>query len=176
MMIVITITAIVIVQRVSELFLSRRNFGWAMSHGAIEYGEGHYWLFIALHSMWIIALNAEWYFLRPEIPSFWPYIAAIVVIAQIIRYWAIKSLGKRWNTRILVMENWPLIEAGPYRLLKHPNYLAVVLEIAAVPALIGAWYTVAVFSILNAALLFFIRIPAEEKALRSRRTTCQKPL
>ncbi|MEE4166610.1 MAG: isoprenylcysteine carboxylmethyltransferase family protein [Desulfocapsaceae bacterium] len=171
MMIVIVISVVLIVQRFSELLLSRRNIGWAMAHGAREYGNDHYWLFIALHSMWIVAINVEWYVLRPTIPSFWPIIAAILILAQLIRYWAIKTLGKRWNTRIVVMPDLPLVVAGPYRFFKHPNYLAVVLEIAAVPALVGCWYTAIVFSILNAVLLFFIRIPAEEKALRSRRAT-----
>ncbi len=90
----------------------------------------------------------------------------LILAAQLLRYWTIATLGRQWNTRIVVSTSQPLVKTGPYHFFKHPNYLAVVLEIAFVPSFIGAWYTAIIFSIFNGALLYFIRIPAEEQALK----------
>ena len=87
--------------------------------------------------------------------------------AQVLRYWAITSLGRYWNTRIIVYDQMTRVQSGPYRYLRHPNYVAVVLEIAVIPMLVGAWYTALLFTIANGALLPFIRIPAEERVLKN---------
>ena len=161
------VLTIVIVQRLSELALARRNYRWAMRHGGREYGADHYWLFIVLHSLWLVSVALESMFLQPSIPNWWPFFLALILAAQLLRYWAITTLGNCWNTRIVIFDQMPLVRTGPYRYLRHPNYVAVALEIAAIPALVGAWYTALLFSIANGALLLLIRIPAEERALKN---------
>ncbi len=166
-MIILFVTSAIILQRLLELRLARRNMAWALSQGAREYGANHYVLFICLHCLWIVSFNLEWFYMRPAMPPFWGAIAVLILIAQFLRYWAIATLGKRWNTRIVVLRGIPKVSSGPYRYLKHPNYIAVIIEIWAVPLLIGAWHTALVFSVLNAMLLYGIRIPAEEEALEN---------
>jgi methyltransferase len=93
---------------------------------------------------------------------------ALVVAAQALRWWCIRTLGHQWNTRIVVVPDLPKITSGPYRLLPHPNYVAVVVEGFALPLVHGAWLTAAVFTVLNAGLLT-VRVRAEDDALRSAR-------
>jgi methyltransferase len=165
MILLLTVTLIIIIQRLYELVLSRRNYLWALAKGAREYGAEHFPLFIVLHSLWILSFNLEWLLLKPPVPQGWPFLALGILTAQILRYWAIGTLGRRWNTRILIIPGLSPVTSGPYRFFRHPNYIAVCIEIAAIPALLGAWYTAAVFSLLNMSLLFFVRIPAEERVL-----------
>jgi methyltransferase len=159
------VLTIVVVQRVSELILARRNFRWALRHGGREYGAGHYWLFVVLHTLWLVSMALESLILQPQVPTWWSIFLFLIVAAQILRYWAIMTLGRCWNTRIVIFDQMPRVLSGPYRYLRHPNYIAVVLEIAAIPALLGAWCTALLFTIANGALLLLIRIPAEERAL-----------
>ena len=166
-MILLFVTSAIILQRLLELRLAKRNMAWALSRGAREYGADHYVLFLYLHCLWIVSFNLEWFSLRPAIPPFWGAIAVLIVAAQFLRYWAIATLGKRWNTRILILQGVPKVSSGPYPYFRHPNYIAVIVEIWAVPLVIGAWYTALFFSVLNAMLLYYIRIPAEEKALKN---------
>ena len=161
------VLTIVIVQRLSELALARRNYRWAMHHGGREYGADHYWLFIVLHSLWLVCVALESLLLQSSVPTWWPLFLALILVAQVLRYWAISTLGHCWNTRIVIFNQMPRVRTGPYRYLRHPNYVAVALEIAAIPALVGAWYTALLFSIANGALLLLIRIPAEERALKN---------
>jgi len=165
MILLILVLAIVIVQRLSELFLARRNYRWAMHRGGREYGADHYWLFVVLHSLWLVCMALESSILQPSVPTWWPFALALVMVAQVLRYWAITTLGRCWNTRIVVFDQMATVHAGPYRYLKHPNYVAVAIEIAAIPLLVGAWYTALLFSLANGALLMLIRIPAEERAM-----------
>ena len=160
----VVVTAVA-VQRVVELRLAKRNEAWARERGAVEHGAGHYPLFFVLHSAWLVGFVVEalW---RDALPSTWPAFAAAILVAQVLRYWAIASLGKRWNTRVLVLPEAPLVERGPYRLLRHPNYVAVVIELAAVPLLFGAAWTAAIIGVLNLVLLLGVRIPCENRALR----------
>jgi methyltransferase len=164
------VLTIVIAQRLSELVLANRNYRWAMQNGGKEFGADHYWLFVVLHSLWLICMAFEWLIRQPSVPTWWPICLTLIVTAQVLRYWAITSLGRCWNTRIVIFDQMTMVQSGPYRYLRHPNYLAVVLEIAAIPALVGAWYTALLFSIANGALLLLIRIPAEERAMNKRRT------
>lgn len=165
---VLALLAVVVVQRLTELRLAKRNEAWARSQGALEEGARHYPLFFVLHTGWLVAWPLEAWLTGsgPELSSAWPLWAACFVLAEILRYWAIGSLGRRWNTRILVLPGEPLVERGPYRLVPHPNYVAVALELFAVPAIVGAWWTAGVATVLNAALLLGVRIPAENRALR----------
>ena len=164
-MIPLVVTLLLIVQRLGELLLARRNEKWAKSRGGIEYGRDHYWMFIVLHASWFIAFNVEAFLSGGELWPGWQIAALLLIAAQGLRYWTIYSLGRYWNTRIIVIPGSDLTVSGPFRFARHPNYIAVIIEIAAVPALFDAWYTAAVFTVLNALLLFKIRIPAEERAL-----------
>lgn len=156
-----------VVQRVLELRLARRNEAWARSRGAVEHGAGHYPLFFLLHGGWLVGWVGEALARGPSLASGWPLPLAAFALAQVLRYWAIRSLGPRWNTRILVLPGAPRIRRGPYGLFPHPNYVAVCIELAAVPLVFGAWITAAVATVLNAALLLGVRIPAENEALHT---------
>jgi methyltransferase len=161
------IVAVIVVQRLSELVISRRNMTWALRQGGIESDRDHYWMFFVLHVGWLASFIVEWHLGQQSIPWYWPAPAIVWVGAQVLRYWAIVTLGRRWNTRIVVIPGLTPVSTGPYRILRHPNYLAVAAEIASVPMLLGAWITAIVFSLLNAFVLLRIRIPKEETALRS---------
>lgn len=158
--------AVVIVQRLTELRLAKRNEAWAREQGAIEHGARHYPLFFVLHTGWLLAWPIEAWLGGPRLASLWWLWLAAFVGAEALRYWAIGSLGQRWNTRILVLPGKPLIAAGPYRFVPHPNYIAVIVELAALPLLFDAWWTAAIVGALNLVVLLGIRIPAEARALR----------
>ncbi len=160
-----TLLAVVVVQRLTELRLAKRNEAWARAQGAVEFGAGHYPLFFVLHTGWLLAWPAEAWLSGPRLAAGWPVFLALFVGAEALRYWAIGSLGQRWNTRILVLPGAPRIRRGPYRFVPHPNYVAVIVELAALPLLFGAWRTAAVVGVLNLVVLLGIRIPAEVRAL-----------
>ncbi len=161
------LAGVLLVQRVAELRVAKRNERWAREQGAREFGAGHYPLFFGLHGGWAVAWLVE-ASLRSDGPLPWGWWLGLSVfaLAQGLRYWAIASLGKRWNTRVLVLRGLPPIRRGPYRWLAHPNYVAVVLELAAVPLAVGAVWTAGIASVLNLVLLLGIRIPCESRALR----------
>ncbi|WP_027882830.1 isoprenylcysteine carboxyl methyltransferase family protein [Meiothermus rufus] len=152
-------------QRLLELWLAQRNLRWALARGGREYGRSHYPLFFLLHIGWMLGWCAEG-LVRGQLSPFWGLWLTLFLLAQGLRYWAIASLGPYWNTHIVVVPGGKRIRTGPYRYLRHPNYLAVALEIFSLPLVFNAWITALVASLLNAALLLGIRIPAEERALR----------
>lgn len=154
-----------VIQRMLELRVARRNAAAARTRGATEFGAAHYPLFFALHGAWMVAWPAE-AIIRDAPPGAWPLWLIAILAAQVLRYWAITSLGGRWNTRILVVPGDVPLRAGPYRWISHPNYVAVVIELAAVPLMFGAWSTALVATIANLALLLAVRIPAERQALQ----------
>lgn len=158
---------LVALQRLLELLLSRRNERRLRSRGALERGRGHYPFMVALHSLWLVSTLVEGFLRGPEVPAWWPVPFVAFLLAQPLRYWAIASLGDRWNTKILVVPGEKLVRRGPYRFLRHPNYVVVAVEIFTFPLIFGAWVTAVVFSILNAALLF-VRVRAEDRALAER--------
>ena len=152
-------------ERVAELVVSNRNLAWSRARGGTEYGAGHYRPMVLLHTGLLVGALAEagWAD-RPFIPALgWPMLA-LVVLPPALRWWCITTLGPRWNTRIVVIPELPLVAAGPYRRLRHPNYLAVVAEGVALPLVHTAWVTAAVFTVLNAILLR-VRITSEDRAL-----------
>jgi methyltransferase len=158
---------VIAVQRVSELRLAKRNLAWALERGGRLIAEPHYWMFFVLHTGWLFAWPLEVWLRGPSLSAFWPAWLGAFVLAEALRYWAIASLGNRWNTKIVVLDGEPLIRRGPYRFLAHPNYLAVALELACVPMIFDAWNTALICTVLNAALLLGLRIPAEVAAVRS---------
>lgn len=151
-------------QRLFELRVSLRNERRARARGAVEHGAGHYPWIVTLHVLWLLSTLFEGLLRGPEFPVYWPVPLALFLLVQPLRYWAIFSLGERWNTRILVVPGDRLVRRGPYRYLDHPNYVVVVVEVLAFPLIFGAWITALVFSALNAALLY-VRIREEDRAL-----------
>jgi methyltransferase len=152
-------------ERLGELLLSLRNARRARAAGAVEAGRGHYPVMVAFHSLFLLSCAAEVLLVPRSFPGALGWAAlGVAVVAQALRYWAVASLGVRWNTRVLVWPGVPPVTSGPYRFLPHPNYLAVVLEMVAIPLVYGAWVTATVFSLGN-ALLLRVRIRSEEKAL-----------
>ena len=155
-------------ERLLELVISRRNAAWAKARGGVESGQRHFPAMVALHSGLLIGAVAEvWVLGRPFLPALGLTTLSIVVAAQVLRYWCIHSLGHQWNTRVIVVPGLPRVaDAGPYRWLRHPNYVAVVIEGIALPLVHSAWLTATVFTVLNAALLT-VRLRVEEAALEA---------
>ncbi|WNG40456.1 hypothetical protein F0U61_47315 [Archangium violaceum] len=152
-------------ERLVELVISQRNAARAFARGGVETGQRHYRVMVVLHSLFLVACVAEVVALRRPFPGGIGFAAlGVALVAQALRYWSIVSLGELWNTRIIVVPGLSPVTRGPYRYLRHPNYVAVVLELAAVPLIHGAWVTAVVFSLANAGLLL-VRIRAEEAAL-----------
>ena len=154
------------VERFIELGVSVRNARWAFAQGGSESGRGHFPPMVALHTALIAAcaleplLAGRAFLLGLAVPAL-----VLALASQALRWWCIRTLGRRWNTRIVVVPGLPLVRRGPYRLLPHPNYVAVVVEGIALPLIGSAWVTAAVFTLLDAILLLGFRIPAEERAL-----------
>jgi methyltransferase len=152
-------------ERVAELVVSKRHLRWSQQRGGVEHGAGHYPSMVALHTGLLGAALAEvWFAHRPFVPALGWTMLVLVVLSQALRWWCIATLGPRWNTRIVVIPGLPLVAAGPYRWLRHPNYVAVVVEGSALPLVHSAWITAVTFSALN-ALLLRVRISAENVAL-----------
>lgn len=147
-----------LVQRLGELVLARRNTRRLLARGAMEHGAAHYPLIVALHAAWLVSIAAFGWG-QPVRPG---WLAAFVAL-QAFRLWILSTLGPRWTTRIIVLDE-PLVRRGPFRVLRHPNYTLVVLEIAVAPMVLGLAGVALVFSVLNAAVLA-IRIRAENAAL-----------
>lgn len=156
--------ALVAVQRLLELRLSRRHERILRARGAVERGREHYPLMVGLHVLWLLSTLVEGLLRGPDLPAYWPIPLMLFLLAQLLRYWVIFTLGENWNTRVLVVPGTKLVRRGPYRYLNHPNYVVVAIEIATFPLIFGAWVTALVFSVLNAALLY-VRIREENRAL-----------
>ena len=165
-MILWTVLALVALARLGELALARRNERRLRARGAIEHGAGHYPLFVLLHAGWLIAVAA---LADPDRPPVWGWLAAYALL-QALRVWTLASLGPYWTTRVLTLPDDPLVRRGPYRWLRHPNYLIVAGEIAALPLAFRLWAVAIAFSVLNLALLAW-RLRIEEEALAPRRGT-----
>ncbi|WP_327121411.1 isoprenylcysteine carboxyl methyltransferase family protein [Streptomyces sp. NBC_01341] len=159
------LVAAVAAERLAELGLALRNARWSLARGGTEAGRGHYPAMVALHTGLLAACLAEtWRADRAFVPWLGWTMVAVVAAAQGLRWWCIRTLGRRWNTRVIVVPGLPLVTDGPYRLLRHPNYVAVAAEGAALPLVHGAWVTAVLFTVLNAALMA-VRIRCEDDAL-----------
>ncbi|MEU8777893.1 isoprenylcysteine carboxyl methyltransferase family protein [Streptomyces sp. NPDC048606] len=157
--------ALVAVERLAELVTARRHAAWSLARGGREYGRGHYPTMVALHTALLVGCAVEATY-RPFLPAPGWTALALVLAAQGLRWWCVVSLGPRWNTRVIVVPDLPLVVAGPYRWLRHPNYVAVVVEGVALPLVHSAWVTALVFTAANAWLLR-VRIRCEDAALDS---------
>ena len=167
MTIVLALLALVTLQRLGELVIARRNTQRLLAEGAVEIGAAHYPLLVLLHTAWLAAL---WILaISGRATIWWPAVAGYAV-AELARVWVMASLGRYWTTRIIVPRETPVVRSGPYRFLRHPNYWVVAFEIALLPLALGSWTLAVVFSVLNAAVLFW-RIRTEEGSLAPRRNT-----
>ncbi len=153
------------IERLVELAVSKRNAQWSFARGAREFGRPHYVAMVAVHTALLVGCIVEpWALHRPFIAWLgWPMLA-VVVLAQGLRWWCITTLGRRWNTRVIVLPDAPLVREGPYRWLHHPNYVAVVAEGLALPLVHTAWLTATAFTVAN-ALVLRARLRVENSAL-----------
>ena len=157
--------AVMIAQRLGELYLTAKHLPYIRAHGGVEYGRGHFPLIVAVHVLFPILFVIELTHHHTQRGALWPLWLILFAAAQVLRYSAIVALGERWTTRIFVLPGAPLVRTGPYRRLRHPNYVAVVVEFIAAPMLFGAWRTAIVIGVLNAAVLR-LRIRCENDALQ----------
>ncbi|WP_173108173.1 isoprenylcysteine carboxylmethyltransferase family protein [Bacillus sp. KH172YL63] len=158
--------SVLIIQRIVEVVIAKSNEKWMIRQGAKEYGQAHYKLMVAIHVAFFISLLIEGGIKESGVNSYWPFLLCAFLITQIMRIWVITSLGKYWNTKIIVLPNAESVNKGPYKYLKHPNYLIVTIELIIVPLLFNAYWTMFIFALLN-QLILSVRIPLEEKALRN---------
>ncbi len=154
----------VTLERLFELVLSRRHTRALLAEGACEVGRGHYPFMVGVHVLWLVAM---WSLLLGGDAMFQPLPTVLYVLVQGLRFWTMATLGGLWTTRIIVVPHVPLVRSGPYRFLRHPNYVVVVLEIALLPLALGSWPLALGFSAANAFALF-LRIKAEEATLEKR--------
>ena len=160
------LVALVGLERLAELVVSKRNAAWSLEQpGAFETGRGHYPVMVVLHTGLLVGMLVEAWLVRPDVaPALAATMLVLVVASQALRWWCIATLGRRWNTRVIVVPGLPLVRSGPYRYLSHPNYVAVVVEGFALPLVHAAWATALVFTVANAVLLS-VRLRVENAAL-----------
>jgi len=150
----------VILLRIIELLVSKKNETWLRQNGAVEYGQKHYPFIVALHSVFIASMIVEFLARGGTNLSIW--FLVIFVLLILFKTWTISSLGKYWNTKILRIPDSTFIKKGPYKYFRHPNYFIVICEIAVIPMVFGLYYTAILFTVLNGVMLW-VRIKAEEK-------------
>lgn len=158
----ILLLGFVTAERLGELVLARRNTARLLAMGAVEHAPGHYPLIVLLHATWLVGL----WLLAWNLPIHLGWLAVFIAL-QGLRLWVLATLGPRWTTRIIVLPQTDLVARGPYRFVKHPNYLVVIGEFAVLPLVFGLVWYAGLFSLFNAGVLF-IRISAENKALAAR--------
>lgn len=153
----------VILLRIGELILARSNEKWLLQNGAVEYGQKHYPFMVALHTLFFVSLIIEYSLVGTGYYNLFLLILFFILI--VFKAWVIFSLGKFWNTKIYRAPNFPLIKKGPYKYLKHPNYIIVIAEIAIIPLIFQLYFTALIFTLLNGVMLFY-RIKEENEALK----------
>ncbi|MCD7929973.1 MAG: hypothetical protein LUH15_00585 [Tannerellaceae bacterium] len=152
----------IILLRIGELAVARRNEKWLLQQGAVEYGQRHYPFIVGLHVLFILSLILE-YWVRGD-GSYSRVLLVLFFVLLACKVWVISTLGKFWNTKIYRVRNFPLVRRGPYKYIKHPNYLIVIAEIAIIPLIFHLYYTAVIFTVLNGIMLA-IRIREENKVL-----------
>jgi methyltransferase len=159
------LVALVAAERLVELVVSKRNAAWSMARGGRETGRRHYAAMVVLHTGLLVGMLVEAWVRRPDVPlGLAASMLVLAVASQVLRWWCIATLGRRWNTRVIVVPDLPLVAAGPYRYLRHPNYVAVVLEGVALPLVHACWLTALIFTVANAFVLA-VRLRVENAAL-----------
>lgn len=161
-MVLAVVWSALVLQRLLELKLAKRNTQQLLKRGAVEVGAAHYPVMVLLHSSWFASWLVEGW--GQPVVWWWKLPASLVILGQFLRLTSIWTLGERWTTRVLVLPKEPSIQKGLYRWIPHPNYLGVCLELGAVPLIFGAWRTAIFFSLANGLLLWW-RIGVEDRAL-----------
>ncbi|MGH7595269.1 MAG: isoprenylcysteine carboxyl methyltransferase family protein [bacterium] len=151
-------------QRIAELLVARANEKWMRQNRAEEFGREQYRWIVLLHGGFILSLIVEGWIAGPSMIAGWQIVAVLLGILQVLRYWCIISLGKFWNTKILVIPGKKMVRNGPYRIFRHPNYGVVILELLLWPLLFSCWLTLFWVGLAN-GLALRIRIRQEERAL-----------
>ena len=165
MVVYYTLLAVIGVERVCELVVSTRHANASLRRGGVESGAGHFPVMVALHVLLLVGCVVEPLTLhRTFIPALGYPMIAVVVAANALRWWCIATLGPSWSARVIVIPGMSLVRSGPYRWFAHPNYVAVIIEGAALPLAGSAWITAGTFTVLNAALLT-VRLRCETRAL-----------
>ncbi len=154
----------VIIQRLIELVIAKRNEKISLKNGGVEYDKKGYFVIVIMHIFFFISLFAEKFYFERALNKFWIIFLILFIAAQVLRYWSIISLGSMWNTRIIIIPGSKLVKYGPYKYFKHPNYMAVITELAVIPFMFSCFFTAVIFSSIN-LLLLKRRIEIEENAL-----------
>lgn len=154
----------IVFERIVELVIAKRNEKWMMERGGIEWGREHYKWFIIVHLLFFFSILIEVTVRDYSNFVLNNYVFALFLLTQAARVWCIQSLGKFWNTKIIILPDRSLISRGPYKYVKHPNYIIVGIELFIIPILFGAYFTAVIFPILHITLMT-VRIPMENKAL-----------
>lgn len=161
------LVAVIMLQRLGELVVSARNGKRLQARGGIAVGTPDLPVMVAMHALFPLAMLLEvWWLGRPALAWLAGTMIVVLALAQIVRYWTIRTLGDRWTVNVVVLPGEPVVRTGPYRFVRHPNYLVVVVEFIALPLVHTAWLTAVVFTVLNGAVLAW-RITTEERALES---------
>lgn len=156
--------SLVILQRIAELGIAKKNEKWMKANGGYEVGGEHYKHIVLVHILFFMSLIFEVSYFTKTVSSLWIIYLLFYTLAQGLRAWSLLSLGRFWNTKIIIMPNVNIISTGPYKFIRHPNYLVVVIELLVVPLIFNSYWTAIIFTILNMFVLS-IRIPIEEEAL-----------
>ncbi|WP_243290832.1 isoprenylcysteine carboxylmethyltransferase family protein [Bacillus sp. FJAT-47783] len=164
-MIFAIVVSLLVIQRLIELQIASINERVMKKKGAQEFGKAHYPFIVLIHILFLLSFIIEVTYFNKSISPYWYVLIPILLFAQFIRYWSIFTLGPFWNTKIIVLRNAKVKVKGPYQFIRHPNYVAVVMEIALIPLLFQAIWTAIIFTLLNGVILF-IRIREEERALK----------
>jgi methyltransferase len=161
-----SLLALLIAERLIEMWLSNRNITRLKKEGAIEFGSRHYPFIVLMHVLFFCSMLAEFLLGSQRPAPFWLLPFCVFLVAQLLRLWVMATMHSRWTLRILVVPGEQLLRVGPYKYLHHPVYLAVVLELISLPLIFGLWYTAILFGLGNIAMLLLVRIPAENRGLK----------
>ncbi|HET7615661.1 MAG TPA: isoprenylcysteine carboxylmethyltransferase family protein, partial [Bacillales bacterium] len=151
----------IILQRLTELVIAKRNERWMKARGAFEAGADHYKWIVTVHVLFLLSLIGEVAVFGSRPAFWWPLPFFLFAAAQVMRFWVLFAMGRFWNTKIIILPGARVVAKGPFRFLRHPNYLIVAVEIAMVPLIFQAYYTAVMFTVINALIIAGIRIPAE---------------
>ena len=155
----------IICQRLVELVIAKRNEAWMLSQGGVERGAEHHKWFVVIHMLFFISIIAECLIRNNPVESINYLLFTIFILTQLARIWCIASLGKFWNTKVIILPGSSLRVTGPYQYVKHPNYIIVGIELFVIPLLVGAPLSAVIFPLLHIFLLIKWRLPVEEEAL-----------
>ncbi|MCZ2260741.1 isoprenylcysteine carboxyl methyltransferase family protein [Sporosarcina sp. G11-34] len=159
------VITIVIIQRLTELIIAKRNETWMRNQGAFEVGARHYPIMVTMHVMFFVSLLLEVVIVNRPLSPLWVVYLSVFLVAQVARIWCLTSLGKFWNTKIIILPGADVVKKGPYAFIRHPNYVIVTTELLVLPLIFSAYFTAILFTMLNIWMLS-VRIPTEEKALK----------